>query len=201
MELKYPVITISREYAAGGRSIAKGLSEMLGIPFYDRDFVLETAKKTGYSVEEVTEEGESMSHSDKIWNSLFNLSSGSLHQSSYDEIFKAQKEVVLELAKSPCIIVGRCADYILTEAGIPAFKIFLFADEEHRLARAMELDESDDEAEVRKHLAKIDENRRTYYLQYTGKELGSHAYYNIALDTGTIGKQRCVELLCSLLAD
>lgn len=201
MELKYPVITISREYAAGGRSIASELSKRLGIPFYDRDFVRETAKKSGYSEEEIADEGENMSRSDRFFNGLLNLSNGISYQSSYDRIYEAQKAVVLELSKSPCIIVGRCSDHILTEAKISAFKIFLFADEAHRLLRAAELENGADESLVKKHLAKIDENRRTYYRQYTGRELGSYSLFNIALDTGTIGKEKCVEILCDLIVE
>lgn len=201
MKLKYPVITISREYAAGGRSIATLLSERLGIPFYDKDFVKETAQQSGYSEEEVENEGENMSRTDRFLNGLLNLSNGISYQSSFDRIYEAQKKVVLELSKSPCIIVGRCSDHILSEAKIPAFKIFLFADEAHRLKRTAELLGSDDAIEAKKQLAKIDESRRIYYRQYTEKEFGSYALFNIALDTGTIGKEKCVEILCDLILE
>ena len=71
-KLKYPVITISREYAAYGRTIAAGLSDRLGIPFYDKDFVKETAKQSGYSEEDIVREGEDMSPASKFMNSLLN---------------------------------------------------------------------------------------------------------------------------------
>lgn len=199
MQLKYPVITISREYAAGGRTVAAELSRRLGIPFYDRDFVKKTVEQSGYSEEDIEREGETMSPSSKFMNSFLN--NAITYPSSYDRIYAAQKEVVLELSKSPCIIIGRCADHILTEAGIPAFKVFLFADEEHRLKRAAELVDVTDEAALKKHLARTDVYRRTYYQKYTGVELGSCKNCNIALDTGTIGALKCADIICGLVAE
>lgn len=198
MQLKYPVITISREYAAGGRTVAAELSKRLGIPYYDKDFVKKTAEESGYSEEDIEREGENMSPSSKFMNTFLNNAVS--YPSSYDGIYRAQKGIVLELAKSPCIIVGRCADHILTESGIPAFKIFLFADEAHRLKRAAELEHIGDINTLKKHIAKIDVRRRTYYQKYTGKELGSYQNCNIALDTGTLGTKKCVDILCDLIA-
>ncbi len=196
MKKKYPVITISREYAAYGRTIAKGLSERLGIPFYDRDFVKETAKQSGYSEEDIKREGESMSRGSKFMNTLLNNASS--YKSSYDAIFQAQKEVILNLAKEPCIIVGRCADHVLREAGANTFDVFLFADMEHRIEHAKELEENKG-ADVKKVIAKIDSARSTYYKQYTGKEMGYYKNYNICLDTGKVGVEKCIDLLCEIL--
>ncbi|MCC6095135.1 MAG: cytidylate kinase-like family protein, partial [Eubacterium sp.] len=139
-ELRYPVITISRQYAAYGRTVARGLSQKLGIPFYDRDVVRKTAAESGFSEDDINREGENLSRAGKFMNDLLNNAAS--YPSSHDRIFEAQKAVVLELAKSPCIIVGRCADHILTEAGIPAYKVFLYADEAHRISRAAELEEN-----------------------------------------------------------
>lgn len=198
-KLKYPVITISREYAAYGRTIAAGLSDRLGIPFYDKDFVKETAKQSGYSEEDIVREGEDMSPASKFMNSLLN--NANAYASSYDGIYKAQKEVVLNLAQKPCIIVGRCADHILTQKGIPAFKIFLYADEEHRLERAAELEGRPNSPELKKILVKKDQKRETYYKQYTGHPMGLYKNYTICLDTGTLGVESCIDILCTLLTE
>ena len=193
---KYPVITISREYAAYGRTVARGLSEALGIPFYDKDFVRMTAEKSGYSEEEIKLEGERMSRASRFLNGLLN--NAMVYNSSYDGIFNAQKEVVLELAeKGPCIIVGRCADDILTEADVPVFKVFLYADMKHRIVRASELDENAGR-DPKKAIEKRDILRSTYYKQYTGKEFGDYKNFNICLDTGAIGTDKCVEILVGL---
>ena len=134
--MKNTVITISREYAAYGRTIAKGLSERLGIPFYDKDFVKETAKISGYSEEEVNEEGETISPAGSIMNSILN--NAAPYTSSHDSIFNAEKELILKLSEKPCIIVGRCADQVLRQAGIDCFSIFLYADLDFRIKRSKE---------------------------------------------------------------
>lgn len=204
MEKKtYPIITISREYAAYGRTIAAALSDRLGIPYYAKDFVKKTAEQSGYSEEDVERESENMSRGSKFMNNLLNNASS--YKSSYDAIFAAQREVVLELAKEPCILVGRCADHILREKGISSFNIFLYADIDHRILRAKEIlaesgeleDKTD--ADVKKIITKIDSQRETYYKKYTGKELGSYKNYDISLNVGTLGVDKCIEILTDIL--
>ena len=97
------VITISREYGAGGRSVAAALAQRLGIEYYDIDFVRLTAKVSGYSEEDIRREGEDMSNRAKWINQL--LDNMSSYTSSYDAIYQAQREVVVNLAKKPCIII------------------------------------------------------------------------------------------------
>ncbi|MGN0362412.1 MAG: AAA family ATPase [Bilifractor sp.] len=195
-KLKYPVITISRQYAAYGRTVARGLSEKLGIPFYDRDVVRKTAAESGFSEDDINREGENLSRAGKFMNDLLNNAAS--YPSSHDRIFEAQKEVVLELAKSPCIIVGRCADHILTEAGIQAYKVFLYADEEHRISRAAQLDENKGQ-DPRKAAAKKEQLREVYYKTYTGVEMGNVSNYNICIDTGAIGVEKCIDILSDIV--
>ena len=164
--MKYKVITISREYAAYGRTIAKGLSEKLGIPFYDKDFVKETARISGYSEEEVNEEGEAISPAGSIMNSILN--NAAPYTSSHDSIFNAEKDLILKLSEEPCIIVGRCADQVLHKAGIECFSIFLYADLEFRLKRAAEIKDNEGK-DLKKVIEKVDNYRKTYYKKYTGK--------------------------------
>ena len=195
-KLRYSVITIGREYGAYGRTVASALSERLGIPYYDKDFVRETALRSGYSEEEVAAEGESMSPVSKFMNSLLNNSA--YYSSSFDEIFRAEREVMLELAKSPCILVGRCADYVLQEAGIPAFHVFLYADLEVRIRRAAELEENRG-LDPRRAVAKRDVLRETFYKVYSGREMKNYQNYHICLDTGVIGPEQCVTILEGIL--
>ena len=142
----YPLITISRQYAAYGRTVAKGLSERLGIPYYDRDFV----KKP---------EGEDIAKGSRFWNSFLN--NATVYSSSYDGIFAAESKVILELSQEPCIIVGRSANHVLSEAGIPAFHVFLYADLEKRIQRAAELGENGN-TDLRKYVHRRDTMRETY---------------------------------------
>ncbi len=196
VEKQYPVITISREYAAYGRTVAEGLSKRLGIPVYDKDFVRRTANVSGYSEDDVAKDSEALSKRSEILNSVLN--SVSSYTSSHDAIFKAQREVILNLAKEPCIIVGRCAECILHEAGVESFDVFLFADLEHRMVRAREL-ENDADADIKKVIAKKDSERSTYYKHYTDKEMGYYKNYDICLDTGKIGVEKCIDILCEIL--
>ena len=193
---KLPVITISREYGAGGRTVAKALAEHLGIEYYDVDFVRLTAKASGFSEEDIRREGEDMSQGAKLINDF--LSFTATTTSSYDSIYQAQREVVLKLAKSPCIIVGRCSNIILREEGIPSFDVFLYADKAHRIKRALELAENGKE-DIEKYLEKRDQWRQNYYKEYTKHQMGECRDYTICLDTGSIGTQRCVGILKQLL--
>ena len=193
---KYPVITISREYGAGGRSVAKLLAEKLGLEWYDKDFVRNTVKASGYSEEDILKEGEELSNSEKMMDSFLN--SIVSYTSSHDAIFQAQKEEVLKLAETPCIIVGRCANVILEEAGIPSFDVFLYADMEHRMARAVELAENGEE-DLRKYIEKRDELRGIYYKKYTRRTLGDYHDYDLMLNTGLLGNERAVEYIINAL--
>lgn len=201
MAIQYPVITISREYGSYGRTIAKALSEQLGVPYYDHDFVKETAKQSGYSEEDITKEGESLSTGSRILNKILNNTTA--YTSSHDAIFQAQREVILKLAESPCIIVGRCANHILQEAGVNSFDIFLYADMEFRKERAHQLlveDGIDPETiAIEKLVNKVDNGRAVYYKQYTGQELGYYKNYNICLDVGTVGVEQSIQMLVDIL--
>ena len=191
-----PVITISREYGAGGRSIAKGLSKKLGIPWYDRDFVRLTAKRSGYSEEEITDEGETISDSTRFLNRILNNMAA--YTSSHDAIYRAQKEAILELARNPCIIVGRCSNKILREAGIPSFDVFLHAAPAIRIKRAEAL-VPEDVSNVAKFVEKVDEQRDNYYKLYTGSLRNQAQDYTVCLDTGIVDYDSCIEVLAQMI--
>lgn len=195
-DVKYPVITISREFGAGGRSVAKILSELLDIPWYDKDFIKITALKSGYSEEEILKEGEELSALEALVDSILNNSAS--YVSSHDSIFEAQKDSIIELAKSPCIIVGRCANLILAEAGIPSFDIFLFADLEYRLSRSDELGFNKVE-DPKKYVKRHDTLRERYCKAYMKKDYTDSDLYNICLDTGTIGIEKSAQFLADLI--
>lgn len=195
-EKKCPVITVSREYGALGRTLAEKLSERLGIPYYDKDFVKKTVEESGYAEEDVLREGEELRPTSAVLNRI--LDSAVSYSSSHDAIFKAQKKVVLELAKSPCIIVGRAADHILREAGIEAFSIYLYAPVRER---ALHMEDRVDSGglNIEKYIAKRDQMRRTFYKRYTGHAMGNANNYNICFDTGRISIEMCADIVCSIL--
>ena len=136
------IITINREYGAGGRSLAEILSKSLGIPYYDKDFVEKTAEESGYDKEDVEREGEEMSRSSMVLNNILN--SAVSYNSSHDGIFKAEKKVILELAEKPCILIGRCANRILDEAGIDNVSVYLHGPFDLRMKRVAEMYKKDE---------------------------------------------------------
>ena len=198
---KYPVITVSREYGALGKTLAEILSERLGIPYYDKDFVKKTVEESGYAQEDVEREGEELGRSEAVLEKVLN--SAVSFSSSHDAIFRAQKKVVLDLAKSPCIIVGRAADHILREAGIDAFSIYLYAAVNERVKNAKRYEEygKSGELNIEKYVAKRDQMRRTFYKKYTGCDMGSANNYNICFDTGRIRINTCADIVCRILEE
>ena len=198
MKRQLPVITISRQYAAYGSTIARKLSERLGIPFYDKDFQKRAALESGYGEDEVAREGEEISRGSMFLNTVLNNSAA--YTSSHDEINRAQRKLILELAREhPCIIIGRCSDYTLKQAGIDVFRVFLHADLKSRKAHAKEL--GGYTGDVLKYIAHRDQLRENYCKQYTGHVMGDSRHYEISLDVGAIGIETCVDVLAKIITE
>ncbi len=191
-----PIIAINREYGAGGRALARILSEKLGIPYYDRDFVQKTIEESGYEEEDVEREGEEMSKTARVFNNFLN--SAVSYSSSHDAIYNAEKNVILELAKSPCIMVGRCADHILNEAGIDTVSIYLHGPLELRVKRANELAENGDRL-PEEFVQERDSRRQTFYKQYTGREIYDAANYTFCFDVGKVSIPECAGIVLDLI--
>ncbi|MCR5784209.1 MAG: cytidylate kinase-like family protein [Eubacterium sp.] len=196
-QLLCPVITIGREYCAYGRTIAAALSERLGIPYYDKDFVDKTVIESGFSAEDVLAESETMSGLSKFLDAMLNPTAS--YTSSFDRIFEAQKDVVLDLAKNPCILVGRCANDILIKENIKCYNIFLYADLDFRMKRGQELHPDMDDEHLEKYIKKLDHLRATYYKKYTGKDIRYFENYDICLDVGAIGVDKSIDVLESII--
>ena len=197
--LIYPVITIGREYCAYGRTVAAKLSEKLGIKYYDKDFVNKIVEASGFSEDVVKAENEAMSGAAKFLEDM--LAATAIYSSSYDKIFEAQKEVVLDLVKNPCILVGRCANSILKEAGMKCFSIYLYADIRHRLIRCAELNPDLEAKNMEKYIRKIDNDRQIFYKRYAGSDVYDPHNYDVCLDVGTLGIEKTVETILSLITE
>jgi len=191
---KYSIITIGREYGSGGTSIAKKISERLNIPWYDRDFAKITAKESGYSYDEVLSEGEEISDFSSALNTFLN--NAAAYTSSFDEIFKAQKEALISLPR-PCIVIGRCGNLICREAGIKSFDIFLYSDIESRVNRIKEIT-NDGSVDV-KYVSGVDHKRENYYKKYTHHELGDYKDYDMCLNTGVLGYDKSADIIVDIL--
>ena len=189
------IITISREYAAGGRKIAKLVAEQLNIPFYDKDIVRETAKASGFEAALIEDEGEVISRTDSILKSICSVSSLQFNDTQ-GAIHDVQQAIILQLVQAgPCVIVGRCADEILRQAGIDSLNVFIHADQLHRAVYASELTGITNATELQKLMAKKDSSRRNYYEHYTHKKWGDSHNYDLTLDSGKLGVDLCVQMI------
>ena len=190
------IITISREFGSGGRTIGRMVAQRLGIPFYDKELVDQIAVESGFAPKFVEENGE---HSPG--SSLFSYAfapqgvPGLMNAlSTADFLWNIQCGVILQLAdKGPCVIVGRNADYILKDRE-DAFHVFVFADIPFRAERIVRLyGESEKSPEAR--LQEKDKRRRVNYHHYTGRNWGQAQNYHICLDTGVLGIEHCTDII------
>ncbi|MGN0451512.1 MAG: AAA family ATPase [Acutalibacteraceae bacterium] len=194
------IITISRQFGSGGRTVGRMLAERLGIPFYDKELVKHVADETGLDSAFIEENGE-FSPSKSIFS--FAMSQGipcmQNGLSMSDFIFCIQRQVILKLSEQPCVIVGRGADYILRDRD-DCFNVFIHADMQSRAERIVRLyGESEKKPEQR--LADKDKKRKIYYKHYTDREWGDAKNYDMCLNSGKIGIEKCVELILDAIKD
>lgn len=194
------IITISRQFGSGGRTVGRMLAERLGVPFYDKELVKQVADETGFDVGFIEENGE-FSPSKSIFS--FAMSQGipvmQNGLSMSDFIFCVQRQVISKIAEQPCVIVGRGADYILKDRE-DCFNVFIHADIQSRAERIVKLyGESEKKPEQR--LAEKDKKRKIYYKHYTDREWGDAKNYDMCLNSGKIGIDKCVELILDAIKD
>ncbi len=194
------IITISREFGSGGRTIGRKVAEALGIPFYDKELVEQIALESGFAPKYVEEHGE---HSPG--KSFFSYAfapqgvPGVMNGlSSADFLWNIQCNVILQLAeKGPCVIVGRNADYILKDRK-DCIHAYIHADLAYRADRIVRLyGESEKSPETR--LQEKDKRRRVNYQHYTGRTWGAAQNYDICLDSSTIGIDQCADMIVQMV--
>lgn len=189
------IITISRQFGSGGHSIAKAVADRLGIAFYDNNLITEVAKQSGLSEEFIRENEEYASHSSSFLYQLAMSTAGTYgYPSVYQKLYEAQTKVIEEIAnKEACVIVGRCADYILKDRK-DCLHVFVHADNEHRAKHILEK-YGPTEKTTAQRIKDKDNKRRNYYRFHTDREWGVAANYHLALDSGALGEALCVELI------
>ncbi|MBO5858201.1 MAG: cytidylate kinase-like family protein [Clostridia bacterium] len=186
------IITISREFGSGGRTIGKHLAEELGIPCYDSEIIEKVAVESGFAEEYVKDKGE-YTHPSLLMSLLTNRSiyTGPTNE---DKIWLIQCKVIKELAeKGPCVIVGRCADYILRERD-DVMKVFVYADLDARAKRIVDIYGEMEDAPL-KRLREKDKRRAAYYHHYTDMDWGTCRNYDVCLNSSYIGIDECVKIL------
>ncbi|MDD6073271.1 MAG: cytidylate kinase-like family protein [Clostridium sp.] len=196
------IITISREYGSGGRQIGYMAARKLGMEFYDKELIDAAAREIGFPPDLIADREQRLTNS-----LLYNFAMGTLYGMTYprepkiselpltEQIFVAQKKAILEAAgKGSCVFIGRCADYIL-KSRPDVLRVFIYADREIRKRRAVEaygvLQENIDE-----FLYQSDKRRRIHYENFTNQKWGSRENYDLMLNSGELGLEKCVEILC-----
>lgn len=191
------IITISREFGSGGRTIGKEVAAKLGIACYDSGLIEKIAEESGLSKEYIQGKDENAPKGTNGWGSIFSIGSIRSGFAMPNYLWSVQKQVIEELAqKESCVIVGRCADYILREQE-DCLKVFIHADIEKRAERiARVYGEREDSPE--KRVRDKDKLRKSYHRFYTDMEWGEAANYHICLDSGVLGIEKCVEIISDL---
>lgn len=198
--MKKNIITISRQFGSGGRTVGHLVAEKLGIPFYDKELVEHIALESGFAPHFIEEHGE---HAPG--KSIFSYAFASHGVpgvmnglSTADFLWNIQCSSILQIAdKGPCVIVGRNADYILKDRE-DVFHAYIYADTEFRADRIVRLyGESEKTPEAR--LQEKDKRRKVNYQHYTGRTWGDAKLYDICLNTGTVGVEKAAEIIVDLI--
>ena len=193
------IIAINRQYGSGGKEIATRLAEDLGIPVYDQEITELASQKSGIRKDyfDKVDEKPTDSFLYALAMNTFSMSSSMNpfdNTLSSDRLFNIQADVVKEIAKEgPCVIVGRCAEYILRdEANCLSF--YISAPVEKRVERICRLYEVS-EKEAQKRIASIDKKRSGYYGYYAGKEWNACTSYDLCVDSAALGIDKTVEII------
>ena len=189
------IITISREFGSGGRTIGKKVADRLGIAYYDKELVEKIAQESGLSPDFIEENGEYASATSSFLFSLA-VSAGmtGMGMSLSDQLYTIQHNIITDLAKKePCVIVGRCSDYILRNYE-DCLHVFIYADTWFRADRIVRL-YGERDCVPEKRLKEKDSKRKVYYKHYTGRQWGVAQNYDICLNSGVVGIDECVEII------
>ena len=194
---QYPMITISRQYGTDGHQIAKFLAEKLGIPFYDKDLITIASQETRFA-EKAFDEAERTATT-SLGYILSNRSNRSLYGMPLnDQMFMVQSGIIRTIAdKGPAVIVGRCADYVLSGYK-PTIDIFLQASIEARTKTVMER-ENVSKKEAQTRIARLDKSRATYYNYYTDRKWSDLNNYDIALNVSHLTAEEAAGLLATFI--
>ena len=194
------IITISRAFGSGGRTIGKEVAKRLNIPYYDKELVDKVAEESGFHADFIEEAGEYA----PVTNSfLFNIAVSPNPMammntmSMADQLFVCQTNVIRRLAdEGPCVIIGRCADYILKDRD-DCLHVFIHADMAHRAERIVRL-YGETKQSPEKRLTYKDNKRRVYYKHYTNRNWGEAQNYHVCLNSGLVGVEKCVDIIVDI---
>ena len=189
---KQVVITLAREYGSGGRYIGKLVAEKLGIKLYDNQFILQVAKETGLSAEYIEDNEQKR----ELFANLNNGYYFGLNNS--DELFIKESELIKKTAEqSSCVIVGRCADFILKD-NKDVIKVFVYSNMEDKVKRATDI-YGLDKNKAEKEINRINKLRANHYKYYTEKEWKNPENYDICINSDGLGVEKAADLICEMV--
>lgn len=190
------IITIGRQFGSGGREVGLRLAQELGIPFYDKELVSLAAQQGELSpgILEQYEESTSIPLSLYASSGIYAM----YQQPITEQIYCAQYNIIKELAsKGPCVIVGRCADYILKGQTV---NVFVHADLPTRIQRKVEMGIGVPPEKMKAHILATDKKRKHYYQHYTSQDWGRMENYDLCLNTSLVGIEGSVATILSYLS-
>lgn len=197
------IITISRQFGSGGREIGAKLAARLGVPFYDNEIITRAAKETGFA-QEAFENAEKKATSSLLYSIAMGMNAygtqdiGFTYLSLDDQIYLAQSNVIRKVAEEgPCVIVGRCADYVLREYPC-VVNVFIWAELEYRKKRAVNLYNLK-ESKAEEEILKTDKRRANYYNYHANEKWGRADHYHLSIRTDYIGIDNSVECILRYL--
>lgn len=195
------IITIGREFGSGGRELGRRLAEQLQFEYYDKEIISEIAKHTSLSEQYVSQVLEGKPHT--LYPIVVGHSFNTFNQHYYlqmQAVFKAQTDIINNMSeKSDCVIIGRCADYILREKN--PYRIFVYADIESRLKRCRSRSPEDEhltDKQLKKAILKVDRERAHFYRYYTGGKWGSRENYDLLINTTNTVIKEIVPVLAKM---
>lgn len=201
------IITIGRQFGSGGREIGEKLAAHFGIKYYDKELLTRAAKESGFCEEMMHSHDERPTNS-FLYNLVMDTYSFGYNSSSFvdmpisHKVFLAQFDTIKKIAnEGPCVIVGRCADYALSEFK-NCLHIFIHADENSKIKYIMsKYDDVKTEQKAREMMIKKDKQRQSYYNYYSSKKWGRSDSYDLSINSGILGEDGTVNLLIQYIED
>ena len=188
------IITLSREYGSGGRYIGKLVAEKLGIKLYDKEFVAKLAEETGLSSEYIENNEQKRGALETLNNGYYSGLSNS------DELFIKESELIKKVAsENSCVIVGRCADFILKE-NKNVFKVFVYSNMENKIKRTTNI-YGLDKNKAEKEINRINKLRANHYKYYTEKDWNNPENYDICINSDSLGVEKVADLICEMIKE
>jgi len=195
------IITISREFGSGGRTIGKLIAKELGWKFYDRELVNKISKESNFAKEFIEKRGEyASSKSEFLYSLIENFGTTNNGQSINDKLYITQANIIKDIAEEGnCVIVGRCSNYILRKRD-DVLNIFVHANTAYKSERIVRIyGETEKSAESR--LKDKDARRAVYYKYYTGEKWGNIKNYDLVMNSGKIGLGNCVDIVVKIVKE